>query len=378
MTDDARDPEFERLLQFLLEQRGFDFTGNKRTSLQRRITKRMSQVGVKGFTEYQEFLESHPEEFAALFNSILINVTSYFRDLSAWHYLEAEILPKILSAQERDEPRRIWCAGASSGEEAYTAAMLLCEGLGPAEYRERAKIYATDVDEEALAEARLGKTKAEQLEEVPEKFREKYFEQVGTRSVFRSDLRRSIIFGRHDLVHDAPISRIDLVICRNTSMYFDAETQGKILARLHYALNEKGYLFLGKAEMLLSRDELFVPVDLKQRVFNKVPKVSLRERLIVLSQAGSLAEPTSVSNRQGKVREAVADSLPLAQLVVDSGGFVVSANGRARSQLGLVSADVGRPVQDLEISYRPLELRSRIEQAYRERAPIMARNVEWP
>ncbi|HVH65829.1 MAG TPA: CheR family methyltransferase [Candidatus Acidoferrum sp.] len=375
MTVETKDTDFERLLQYLLDARGFDFTGYKRTSLQRRVTKRMNQLGIKDYATYLDYMQVHQEEFTALFNTILINVTSYFRDASAWEYVQQEIIPRIISSKERYEPIRVWCAGAASGEEAYSVAMLLCEALDTTEYRERAKIYATDVDEEALAQARLGRADATQLEEIPADLRQKYFEQVGTRFMFRNDLRRSIIFGRHDLVQDAPISRIDLLICRNTLMYFDAETQGRILARLHYALNDKGYLFLGKAEMLLSRDALFAPLDLKQRVFSKVPKVGLRDRLLLLAQAGN-ADIANHLTRQAQFREVVSDALPLAQMVVDVGGFLVSANARARGLFGVVSTDVGRPLQDLEISYRPLELRSRIDQAYRERRAVIARDVE--
>ncbi len=374
MSDDARNPDFERLLQYLLEARGFDFTGYKRTSLQRRVTKRMTQLGIKDYAAYLDYMQVHPEEFTGLFNTILINVTSYFRDAPAWEFVQHEILPRIIASKERYEPIRVWCAGAASGQEAYSIAMLLCEAMDAIEYRDRAKIYATDVDEEALAQARLGRADPSQLEEVPTALREKYFEHVGMHVQFRTDLRRSIIFGRHDLVQDAPISRIDLLICRNTLMYFDADTQGRILARLHYTLGDEGYLFLGKAEMLLSRDSLFVPVDLKQRVFSKVPKAGQRERLLLLSEAGNV-NMTNHLPRQTLIRE-VADAIPLAQLVVDAGGYLVSANARARALFGIISADLGRPLQDLEISYRPLELRSRIDHAYRNRRPEAVRDVE--
>jgi len=377
VKEEAGDPAFERLLQHLLETRGFDFTGYKRTSLQRRVTKRMHQVGIKDYASYLTYLETNDDEFVALFNTILINVTSYFRDADAWEYVQRDVLPHIIAAKERYEPIRVWCAGAASGEEAYTIAMLLCEALGAGGYRDRAKIYATDLDEEALSQARLGRAEAKQVDELPEDFREKYFEQVGDRFMLRTDLRRAIIFGRHDLLRDAPISRVDLLICRNTLMYFDADTQGKILARLHYALNEKGYLFLGRAEMLLSRTSLFVPVEAKQRVFTKVAKVGLKERLVLLGQAAS-PEPSNQLDRQGRVHEVVADTLPMAQIVVDMSGYLISANARARSLFGLVSTDLGRPVQDLEISYLPLELRSRIDQVYRDRRPLLVRDVERP
>ena len=375
MTPAKGDASFERLLTYLLEARGFDFRGYKRTSLERRVRKRMGQVGLDDFDTYLDYLRDHDNEFGVLFNTILINVTSYFRDAEAWHFLRKEILPRLISAKARYESVRVWCPGAASGEEAYTIAMLLCDALGSEEYRDRTKIYATDVDEEALNQARLGRAEADQLEEVPVDFREKYFEQVGNRYVFRGDLRRTIIFGRHDLVHDAPISRIDLLICRNTLMYFDSATQGKILGRLHYALNDAGFLFLGKAEMLLTRDALFLPVDLKQRVFTKVLKPQARERLPVVAPVGS-GDRTNREGLEERLREAAADGLPIAQIVIDTRGVLALANDRARSVFGIAHGDLGRPLQDLEVSYRPLELRSRIELAYRDRHAVTVRDIE--
>jgi len=281
-----RNAQFEALLDYLKRSRGFDFTGYKRSSLMRRVLKRMQMVAIGDYGDYLDYLEVHPEEFAHLFNTILINVTAFFRDEAAWDYLTQDIIPQVLADKTDGDPVRVWSAGCASGEEAYTVAMLLAEALGPAAFRQRVKIYATDVDEEALAQARQAGYTDKNLQPVPAELREKYFELAGNRYVFRADLRRSIIFGRHDLVHDAPISRLDLLVCRNVLMYFNAETQAHILARLHFALNDIGYLFLGKAEMLLTHANLFNPADLKHRIFTKTSKVNLRDRLIVLAQAG--------------------------------------------------------------------------------------------
>jgi two-component system CheB/CheR fusion protein len=376
VSDEPEGPDFERLLQYLRETRGFDFSGYKKNTLLRRIAKRMTHVGVDGHGAYLDYLQANPDEFGALFNTILINVTSYFRDALAWEYLRAEILPKMIEGKAPYEPIRVWSAGVASGEEAYSVAMLLSEALGASGYRERAKIYATDVDEDALTQARQGRAARKDLEEVPASLREKYFEPEGEdHYLLRGELRRSIIFGRHDLVQDAPISRIDLLICRNTLMYFEPEAQARILARLHYALSERGYLFLGKAEMLLRRDTLFVPVDLKQRIFSKIPRVAARDQRVAAAQA-SPPDPASHSTRQARLRELMVDALPVAQLVVDLGGIVIAINERARAVFSLVVADVGRPLQDLEVSYRPIELRSLIDQAYRDRRPVEARDVE--
>jgi two-component system CheB/CheR fusion protein len=270
-----REPEFEALLDYIKYTRGFDFTGYKRPSLMRRICKRMQMVGVEGFSAYQDYLEVHPEEFAPLFNTILINVTGFFRDPAAWDYLAARIVPHILEEKKSDGPIRVWSAGCASGEEAYSLAMQFAEALGVEVFIERVKIYATDVDEESLVQARQATYPERALEGVPEELRRKYFEPVANGFMFRASLRRAIIFGRHDLVQDAPISRLDLLVSRNTLMYFNAETQAQILARFHFALNPTGVLFLGKAEMLLTHANLFVPVELKCRIFTKVPPGSI-------------------------------------------------------------------------------------------------------
>src|SRR5215212_5284836 len=154
MAEQPADRGLEVLLDYLRRSRGFDFTGYKRTSLSRRIEKRMQAVGAEGYLGYLDDLEVDPEEFTHLFNTILINVTGFFRDPPAWAYLRAEILPLLAAERLDGEPIRVWSAGCASGEEAYTLAMAMAEALGPEAVREQVKIYATDVDEDALNQAR--------------------------------------------------------------------------------------------------------------------------------------------------------------------------------------------------------------------------------
>src|SRR5690349_16196242 len=146
--------DFEELLRFIRDSRGFDFTGYKRTSLTRRIRKRMADIGVEDYDDYRDLLEASAAEFNALFNTILINVTSFFRDAESWAYLQDEVLPDLLLPLKSDEEIRVWSAGCSSGEEAYTLAIVLAEALGIDQCVQRVKIYSTDVDDEALRQAR--------------------------------------------------------------------------------------------------------------------------------------------------------------------------------------------------------------------------------
>ena len=378
MAEAPANGTLEVLLDYLRRSRGFDFTGYKRTSLSRRVQKRMQDVGADTYLSYLDLLEVDPDEFTQLFNTILLNVTSFFRDPPTWDYLSGEVMPQLAAGKGADEPIRVWSAGCASGEEAYTLAMVAAEALGAEAVRERVKIYATDVDEEALAQARQARYDARRVEGVPPELLERYFERSGDEYVFSKDLRRSVIFGRHDLIQDAPISRIDLLVCRNTLMYLNSETQARVLARFSFALREGGYLTLGKAEMLLAHSNVFTSMDLKRRVFRKVPGATLRERLLVLTDAGAHPAGDDPGPREDRIRGAALDSSPEAQIVVDAGGYLMLANQRARTLFKLSVDDLARPFQDLEISYRPLELRSKIQQVYVERRPSQVDVVEWP
>jgi two-component system CheB/CheR fusion protein len=367
-------PSFERLLQYLKESRGFDFTGYKRTSLMRRVRHQMQQVEIEGFDDYLDYLQVHPDELTALFNTILINVTSFLRDADAWQQLRAEVIPGILRRKPA-EPIRIWSAGCASGQEAYSVAICFSELMEPDTFRDRVKIYATDVDEEALVQARAATYVEREVRGLPADLRARYFEQVGQRYVFRKAFRRAVIFGRNDLVQDAPISRIDLLVCRNTLMYFNAETQSRVLSRLHFALNPEGVLFLGKAEMLLSHPALFQSIDLKRRFFRKV-STAVRERGLLLGHS-HLADGADSTTNLTRVREEALLASPLAQVVLNRDGVIAMINQRAGALLGVSERDVGRPFQDLEVSYRPVELRSSIGQAQDDRRAVWVRDVEW-
>jgi two-component system, chemotaxis family, CheB/CheR fusion protein len=371
MSRDTTDPAFDSLLEYLKQTRGFEFTAYKSASLMRRVSKRMHAMGIDSFPDYQDYLEVHPEEFGQLFNAILINVTAFFRDETAWTYVRDEILPNVLAA---GGPIRVWSAGCASGEEAYSVAMLLAELLGRSEFRDRVKVYATDVDEAALNQARAARYTERQVAAVPPALVEKYFTVDGDRYVFDKELRRSVIFGRHDLILDAPISRANVLLCRNTLMYFNTEAQNRILARFHFALTEGGVLFLGRAEMLLTQPQMFEPISLRRRLFKKVAIANWRERLAIMSQAGS-DEGGAVA--QSSIVTTALDASPHAQLIIDDVGILTFCNDRARTLFNVGPGDLGRPIQDLELSYRPIELRSLISQALEQRRPIALRDVAF-
>jgi two-component system CheB/CheR fusion protein len=338
----------------------------------------MEEVGIAGFGAYHAFLEAHAGEFPQLLNTVLINVTSFFRDAEAWDALRTEVVPRLLARASGEGQQRIWSVGCATGEEPYSLAMAFAEAVGP-EFCNRLKIYATDLDEDALRIARHATYAPRDVDGVPPELLAKYFDRTPNHYVFQRELRKCVIFGRHNVVHDAPIIRIDLLVCRNVLIYLETETQNQVLPRLHYALAEDGLMFLGKAETQLARSQLFEPLDLKHRIFRKVPQ-SWRRTIggsMTLGSNGAGPPVLRLPVLQQRLLEALADSAAQSYLAVNEEGLLVFANPAARRLLEVGEADLGRPFQDLAISYRPAELRSRIDEASRTGRSVRLEHQEY-
>ena len=367
------DAAFEALLQFLKRTRGFDFTGYKRASLERRFRRRMDVVRCGSFGDY---LEVHPDEFAQLFDTLLINVTDFFRDPEMWSHLKDDALPAMLADKPVDEPIRVWSAGCATGQEACTIAMILCEALGDEAYARRVKIYATDIDEDALDVARSATYGAREVDSVPPELLERYFERADQRYTFRTDLRRSLIFGRNNLVEDAPISRLDVLVCRNTLMYLTAETQGRILRHFHFALRDTGVLMLGKSETMIAHRDLFAAVDLKRRIFRKLARTpSLQARVAGLVNGERIEYPVTEEDRH--TREAALELSPQAQLIVTRTGILSFANVAARALFEIGAEHVGQRLSELRIAREPADLVGAVERAIAERLPVAVGRVDY-
>ncbi len=360
----APDPAFGRLLEKLHIEHNSDFREYKEGSLLRRIRRRMAQVRIDRVDDYITFLDRHPGEHTALLNVILINVTRFFRDVEAWDVLRDRVLPVLLEHATSTRSLRIWSAGCSSGEEPCSIAMLVADALGDDRDAYDVKIYGTDVDEDALATARTGLYRLEQIRDVPRDVAERYFYSDGQAFRIRRDLRKWCIFGRHDLTQDAPLSHMDLLVCRNVLIYFDTELQGRLLPRFHYATRNDGFLFLGRSESLLSRSRHFVPIDFKWRLFQRVssggedlPQPSAfaaRERLL---RQVAQDEPAQLPTR------AILESLTSAVIVIDADETIVAWNAAAEAlfEIPALSA-LGKKFRDLDVSYRIEGLRAHVEE----------------
>ncbi len=367
-AEPTTDPGFRSLLERLSSTHNFDVREYKEISLARRIRLRMNLVHAPTFDAYAQYLEQQPQEHTALFNTILINVTGFFRDPEAWAVLSADVLPHIVAGASESRSIRVWSAGCSSGEEPYSLAMLLAEHLGSRGPEYMVKIYGTDIDEDALATARHAAYRLDQLRDVPGHLVDRYFIRDGQLYRLRRELRRWCIFGSHNLTHTPPLSHIDLLVCRNVLIYFTSELQERVLGRFHYATRRGGYLFLGRSESLLTRSRFFTPVHLKWRIFQRTPSAAEQVNAALpdlgpeaLAAANREARAESLPTAAGALR--AVDALPAAIIVIDMSDTIVVWNSAAEQLFEIPTTNaIARKFRDLDISYRVEGLRARIEE----------------
>lgn len=364
----ARDVSLKGLLQELAEQRGFDFRGYKKTTLERRFRRRMFQLNLGSYADYGEYIRKNPDEINELLSTILINVTEFFRDPPAWEILRHEIVPPILRRVKPGHSFRAWSAGCASGEEAYSMAILLAQYFGTHIQDYDIKIYATDIDEDALNTARRGEYSVEGLRRVRPEWREKYFHGKGLLRVNR-EIRRLVIFGRSNLVQDAPISHVNLLLCRNVLIYFDAELQKQILNRLHYALEDGGILFLGKSESQLTNSSQFQRLNSRWRIFQRITAAPFLEERPEQGQEN--AEPVANGRPLRNNHELeflrqqqryMLETLRIGVISLGPDDAITQHNSSALTLLGLQPANLaGRRLSDTDIMIRIPELNSQLQ-----------------
>lgn len=368
----GNDLSLQEFIIRISRHRGLDLRGYKASSLERRLRKRMNALKVGTYREYLEKFEGDPTEANELLNTVLINVTEFFRDPPAWEYLRINILPNLLDGEsDRGGTFRAWSAGCSTGEEAYSLALLVANHFGERFTELDVKIYATDIDEDALNVARRGEYPLERLRRVPEEWRTKYFHSSGSMYRINRDLRRMLIFGRSSLVQDAPISHCKMVVCRNVLIYLDQAAQKQVFSRLQYALDPNGILFLGKAESKLSESEVFRPLSSRWRVFQKVAGTSARNRYEQFYEEGLMSEPGEVNDRtQQELRmlkvyqQHMLDTLKPGVIFLDAEDNIALNNDAAARIWGIGSNKLkGRRLQNTELVLRCAELPGRLEES---------------
>jgi two-component system CheB/CheR fusion protein len=257
----------EAIYAILRAQTGHDFSGYKIRTFLRRVQRRMQIHDCEALADYVAVLKRQPEEASALFRDLLINVTSFFRDAEAFESLRTHVIPRLFEGRGAADTVRVWCPGCSTGEEVISTAILLREHMDTLRAAPRVTIFATDIDEHALAVARAARYPLALLEGVSQERRKRFFSGQSGSAVVAKEVRDLCVFSPHNLLRDPPFSRMDLISCRNLLIYFDAETQRQVLPIFHYGLRPGGFLFLGMSETVGRFTELFFPIDKKNCIY---------------------------------------------------------------------------------------------------------------
>ena len=267
----AKRSAFEKICILLRAQTGHDFSLYKKSTIYRRVERRMGIHRLDGIADYVGFLQSNPQEIDLLFKELLIGVTSFFRDPAAWAYLQEKVLPGMISAKTHDNLLRAWVAGCSSGEEAYTLAMVFREAIDHARLviRIDLQIFATDLDPDAIAKARQGVYPGSIAADVSPERLARFFVEENGRFRICQEIRQMVVFAPHNLTMDPPFTRLDILTCRNLLIYLGADLQKSLLPLFHYSLKPGGTLFLGSAESIGSFSGLFSPLEAKARIYRR-------------------------------------------------------------------------------------------------------------
>jgi PAS domain S-box-containing protein len=265
--------DFERtfvgILKEIHKQSGIDFSEYKRATILRRLEKRIAMNGKSNFQEYLQYVKQDRREREALKQDFFIGVTSFFRDPKAYHVIKSKVIPSLVMGKKKDSIIRVWVAGCSTGEEVYSLAILLDEHIRSNNMFLDFKIFATDIDNEALVNAGAGVFPVNITSEVERHYLENYFVKVGEQIQIIKRIRERVVFSQHNLMTDPPFIRMDLISCRNLLIYLDAAAQQRIYTRFQFALEKSGYLFLGSSESLGDMSKYFNVVDAKWKIYTK-------------------------------------------------------------------------------------------------------------
>lgn len=381
----------QQLQDILIQLRtgtGHDFKHYKRATVLRRIERRLQVTAQPNLGAYYDYLQAHPEETNALLGDMLIGVTNFFRDREAFEALERNVIPNLFkslreSLPQRDEVR-VWSAGCSTGEEAYSLAILLTEQLALEASPSKLQVFASDIDDRAIAFGRNGVYPAAIITDVPPSRMRQYFTPENDHYRVRKEIRDKVLFAKHSLLLDPPFSQIDLIVCRNLLIYLDREVQRDIMQMFHFALRPGGYLFLGSSESADACLDLFTPVDKRNRIF-RAKSVSSGSRGTPAIPRGNYTH-TTATNRP--LAPAVARKISYADIhmralekaappsvIVDADANILHMSEGAGRFLRYVAGEMSRNLLTLAHPDLRLEIRTTLFQVQQNGFPVSSRKV---
>ncbi|HYG88093.1 MAG TPA: CheR family methyltransferase [Azospirillum sp.] len=371
------------ICQILRNQVGHDFSGYKENTFLRRVQRRMHVLQVSGIDGYADRLRQDPGEVTLLFRDLLIGVTSFFRDEEVFEALATQVVPMLFKGKGASDTVRVWVPGCSTGEEAYTIAILLREHMDTLRALPKVQVFATDIDETALSAARAGRYPAPLVGSVSAERRQRFFVADGGSFLLAKEVRDLCIFSAHSVIRDPPFSRVDLISCRNLLIYLGADLQRQLLPMFHYALRPGGYLLLGSSENVTQFGDLFIPIDKSNRIFARQEGIG-RDLQLPLSVASGwagrpagrrLATTTSATGLQRLVETRVLDRFAPAHVVTTVDGDVVYYSPRTGKYLEAAAGPPSRQLFAMARRGLRLDLRNALQLAAESRRTIVRENI---
>jgi two-component system CheB/CheR fusion protein len=280
--DDGSKSAHREICQILLNQVGHDFANYKEPAFFRRVRRRMRILQLIEIESYIECLRQDADEVNRLFNDLLINVTGFFRDAPSFAALEKLVIPRLFEGKGANDTVRVWVPGCATGEEAYSLAILLLEHRNSLRSKPKVQIFASDIDDPALAVARTGHYAAALLKDVSPERLQSFFAHDGAGYLVLEQLRSLCVFSAHSIIRDPPFSRLDLISCRNLLIYLNADLQDQVIRRFAHVLNRRGFLFLGMSESPSRHPEVFTPLEKKHHIFQRRDHVAMPIHLPLL------------------------------------------------------------------------------------------------
>jgi two-component system CheB/CheR fusion protein len=380
--------EVKAVLDIVHKETGIDFSHYKMASIKRRLHHRMMQSGTNSIEEYTKTLLSEKSEVSLLNNDLLINVTSFFRDADAFAYLKASVLSKILKKKKPGEMLRIWVPACSTGEEAYSIAMLIVELQENMPDKIPVKIFATDLSDKMIRDARAGEYPERSIKLVSKKRVKRFFTQSGDIYTVTKDIRQMCVFSPHNILHDPPFSRMDIISCCNLMIYFGPSAQKKVLSILHFALSEKGYLMLGKSETIGTASQFFIQVHNDFKIYSRKKNKVIRKtaeliprlsRTSVYGKAAKSGETKSVipfSKLDSTIDSALLAHFMPACAIINKDMEILQFRGSTTLYLTHPQGKASLNILKMTRPECALELRSAIHEAIKTNTSILKSGIE--
>nr|WKN39495.1 CheR family methyltransferase [Tunicatimonas sp. TK19036] len=361
----------QSIFRLIANKTGTDLSKYKPSTIQRRISKRLDTLRLPTIDSYYRYIQENPPELDNLFQTVLIGVTEFFRDQPAFETIK-KYLANIIKNKKQNASIRIWSVGCATGEEPYSLAIILAEILGKNIHHHSIQIFATDIDEHALAVGRRGFYADNQVSKLSTDLLEKYFNRVTDGYEVKKTIRQLVLFSKHNITVDPPFVRLDLVTCRNVLIYFQNELQKEVIPVFHYALNDHGYLMLGKSENILQLSDLFVKEDTKQKIFKRKAGTSINTLKYTSFNRGkertetpSTQQPSELSLEE-IAQETLIQTYEHPYVVIDETMDVLHIKGRLTPYVDLSEGSLNANILKILHKGLHMELRTTLNRANRE------------